>query len=124
MLSILCGREAELRAIDGDGAGAAESLVAARRLCASLGEGSLLIEWLLRIAGDANMEAAVEQSLALCQFPPEGLDRLRRELAREAAGLSLRHALMEGRAMGYRVFMQTSASACRPRQPASRPTLR
>lgn len=94
----LCAREAELRALDGDGPGAVESLVDARRLCASLGECWITIEELVRLASDALTVAEVEKSLELCQFPPEGVDRLRGEFAREEGELSLRPALLGERA--------------------------
>ena len=107
----LCALEAQLRALDGDGTGAVESLVAARRLCASIGEGWLLIEELQRMACGSITRDAVEKTLALCEFPPDGLDRLRQELAREEAELSLRRSLMRMRATGYRVLIQMSAGA-------------
>ncbi len=91
---ILCGREATARACAGDGAGALESLVDARRLCASIGEGWVYTEELARLAFDELIVAAAEKSIGLCQFPAEGLGRLREELVREGSELSLRHALL------------------------------
>ena len=111
----LCCREAELRAQDGDGAGAVESLVAARRLSASLGECWLPVEVLLRISVDAIMGDAIEKSLGLCQFSSEGLARLRKELASGQAELSMRAPLLGERAkLNYSLSMLTTSQGLTP----------
>ena len=58
---------------------------------------------------DAITVGAMEKSLGLCQFPAEGLDRLREELAREESELSMRRALLGERAMGHYFFTRVTS---------------
>jgi hypothetical protein len=100
----LCLREASVRAHEGNGAAAADSLIAMRRLSASVGDSLFLIDALVRIAVDSRLCDGLEKALAICQMPPETLGTLRKELAAEEGGLSLVTAMRSERAAGGHVF--------------------
>ncbi len=105
----LCALEAALRAESGDGGGAAESIVAGRRLASSLDHWPLFIEALVRFATDRIMLDGLERSLALCEMQPEQLRRLREELAEEAEQLSLEPAFLAERAAAHYIFAEATS---------------
>ncbi|MCK4284434.1 MAG: hypothetical protein KAX44_08970, partial [Candidatus Brocadiae bacterium] len=105
----LCALEATLRAESADGEGAAESVVAGRRLASSLGHWPLFIEVLIRFHADSIMLKGLERSLALCEMPPEQLRRLREELAEEAEQLSLEPAFLAERANAHHIFTEATS---------------
>jgi len=96
----LCLREAAVRAHDGDGAAAADSLLAVRRLSASLGDCVFLIDALVRMAVDGIFCEGLERALGLGEMPLEKLEALAREAEAEAAELSLVNAMRSERAAG------------------------
>jgi len=100
----LCLREAAVRAHDGDGAAAADSLLAVRRLSASLGDCVFLIDALVRMAVDGIFCEGLERALGLGEMPLEKLEALAREAEAEAAELSLVNAMRSERAAGHYVF--------------------
>jgi len=85
----LCHMEACYDAGSGDAERAARALVCGRRTVASIGQGALMIEVLVRIAGEGIWAAAVQRTLELCELPADGLQDLRGEIAQEDAQLSL-----------------------------------
>jgi len=90
--------EAELRATEGDGHGAALSVRAMRRLAASLDESPYLIATQVRFACGAMSVDAAEHALGLTRLPAADLAMLRDEFATEAQQLSLRTAVRGERA--------------------------
>jgi len=94
----LCLCEAALGAHDGDGAAAADSLFALRRLSGSLGDCVMLFDALVRMLGDEQFCDGLERTLALCELPPEKLHMLAGEIEAEAAELSLALAMRAVRA--------------------------
>jgi len=103
----LCIVEVALSAHRGDGAAAAESLFAIRRLSSSIGGCPFLIEGLVRIAADRILGDTLEKTLALCEMPPEKLQMLSREIAVEEAEASLLEAMRIERADGHWIFTRT-----------------
>jgi len=90
--------EAELRAAEGNGHGAAESVRAVRRVAASLAEGPHYIDLLVRVAIGALTCGSAEDALALGDLPAEDLVMLREEFAAEAQQLRQHTALRGERA--------------------------
>jgi len=99
--------EALYHAHAGEGREAARSVVACRRLAASVGD-CILIEALVRMAVDGITLDALERSLGLCEMQEEDLCALRDELRREEEGVSLEFAFLAERAGAYWVFKQTA----------------
>ena len=95
--------EAVCRAQEGDAAAAGRSLVAGRRLSASMGTCVMPREVLIRLWLDRLFVDALERVTALCVLPGEDLARLRVEIARELDDLSLTAALRTERALTYRM---------------------
>jgi len=93
----LCYMEACHHAEAADAEEAAEALVRGRRTVASIGEGVLIIEVLVRIAGEHIWAAAVQRTLELCEVPADGLQDLRGEIAQEDAEVSLELAFRGAR---------------------------
>jgi hypothetical protein len=107
----LCLRETAVRAHDGDGAAAADSLIAMRRLAASVGDRTFLIGVLVRIAVDAFIWEGLGETLGLCEIPPEKLAALARELALEAEELSLLEAMRMERATACQLLTSDDMEA-------------
>jgi hypothetical protein len=101
----LCLREASVAAHKGDGAAAADSLRAVRRLSASIGDRTLLIEALVRMAVDSVLCDGIEKTLGLCQMPAESVKMLAHELALEEGELSLVEPMRTERAAGCQFLM-------------------
>lgn len=94
----LTAMDAVYRAEAGDASGAADDLFAARRLCASIGDGPILIDCLVRIAAEGLVTRALERSLGLCEMLPDRLAALRDEVRREQNELSFTSAFVNERA--------------------------
>ncbi|MFO7955609.1 MAG: hypothetical protein R6X33_00730 [Candidatus Brocadiia bacterium] len=97
----LCVAEAVLMAAEGDSAGVAICLRNARRVAASLNEPVSLIEALVRIAVGSITADGIEQTLGLCEMPPDSLAMLRRELQAEDAEFSMADAWQGELALFY-----------------------
>jgi hypothetical protein len=83
---------------------AARSLIACRRLCASMQGGPDLMSTLVRISIGLRLLDGCERCLELGELPAARLDDLRAELAREEEELSLEPALLGERAQGVWSF--------------------
>jgi hypothetical protein len=103
-LAWLCRLEAAFAAQRGDGAAAADSLFAVRRLCASLGGCTFTVEALVRFLVDGIFSDTLEKTLALCEMPPEKLETLSREIVIEEREASLVEAMRTERATAYWAF--------------------
>jgi hypothetical protein len=103
----LCGRQAVIRAAAADGSGAADALLDARRMCASLGPCWTMAEVATRTACEDVTTTAMAAVLELCQLPPTSLSRLREEVADEDLELTTRHAWMGERADAYQFFYRS-----------------
>ena len=99
----LVAAEAVCRAEDGDAAASGRSLVAGRRLSASLGTCVTPREVLIRLRLDRLFLDALERVVALCVLTGDDVARLRAEIARELDELSLTAALRTERALTYRL---------------------
>jgi hypothetical protein len=97
----LCVAEGVFMAAEGDSAGAAICLRNARRVFASLNEPVSLIEALVRIAVRSITADGIEQTLGLCEMPPDALAMLRRELQAEDAEFSMTEAWQGELALFY-----------------------
>jgi len=105
-LGRLCGREALLRAIQGDAAGAARSLVAYRRLAASFGERPVMIAATARLDLAWMAVGNLERIMGLCRMDEAALDALAREFELEERGLSLGLTLVSERSLGTDAFVR------------------
>lgn len=103
----LCVLDGTFHAEMGDAEGAASSLVAARRVIASIGDEPTELSVLVRIGGECIWQSGLERSLELCEFPVEQLQMLREEIAREEDELSLELPLLGGRAFVVRALQQS-----------------
>jgi hypothetical protein len=93
--------EVELRAADGDGHAAAQSVRAMRRLAASLDGSPDLIAALVRIAVDKMSAGAAEYALSLTELSATDLAMLRDEFAAEAEQLGFLSAARGERALWF-----------------------
>jgi hypothetical protein len=93
--------EVELRAADGDGHAAAQSVRAMRRLAAALDGSPDLIAALVRIAVDKMSAGAAEYALSLTELSATDLAMLRDEFAAEAEQLGFLSAARGERALWF-----------------------
>jgi hypothetical protein len=88
-----------------------QSLLACRRLAASMGECWFMIEALVRYAADAIMVAGAEDCLQVAELPADGLRTLRAELAQEIKELRLEPPLLGERASLHWVLVEAPVGA-------------
>jgi len=100
----LCLAEAVLCAQNGDGARAADSILAIRRVASSLGDPPVAIEALVRCSVGDVFVRCLERSLALCELPGSSLALLQDEVSREETEISLTLPLLGEKARGHYVF--------------------
>ncbi len=104
LAAVLCGEAALLHAATGHPDEVAPCLLAGFGLASSFGRKPLLIEELVRFAAGGITVEALEDSLALCELPPQDLQALKTRMERERGELSLDAAMVFERTIGHFTF--------------------